>query len=585
MRKFNFKTLSVLALSALMLSGCASIKKMKKNADLIKWDVTPEVLETHAGQVKVAVDGQIPEKYFVKKATVEITPVMKFEGGEKAYPAIKLQGEKVKSNNAVISFTEGGGFKLQGSLPYEEAMKMSQLEARIVASKGASSLDFEPIKIADGVIATSELVMKNGMAIIGVQREPNTTGKYNPEIDAFQRVVPDAFAADIHYLINSAILQKEEIKSEDVAAFNAYAKDAVANDRKELKNLEISAYASPDGSLDLNTKLAQDREATTKKFVTDSVKLAQVSDRLRTRYTAEDWDGFKDALSKSNVQDKELILRVLSMYSDPEVREKEIRNLSEAFTAVANDILPQLRRAKLSAEINLIGKTDEELLAAAENDPKSLNQAELLHAATLTTDLAKKLQFYNSFIKQFENDWRGYNNLGMTYVMMYDYEKAAPNFEKADKLSSSNPIIQNNLGIIALKNGETEKARQLFTAAAATGDKAVDYNMGIVSILRAEYDKAVKYFGETPGPNSGLARILNGDNNGAVKALEACTNEECAMVDYLMAVVGARTAKENMVVENLNSAIKKDPKLKAAAKTDMEFAKYFESAAFKAVVQ
>ncbi|MBN2806078.1 MAG: hypothetical protein JXR22_05425 [Prolixibacteraceae bacterium] len=583
MKKLNLRSLAILTLATLLLSGCASIKKMKKNADLIKWNVTPEVLETHAGQVKVAVEGQIPEKYFVKKATLTATPVLIYEGGEAAYPIVKMQGESVTANNAVISYTTGGNFKIEGAVPYDAAMKMSKLEVRIVAQKGAAALDFDPIKLADGVIATSELVSKVGMPVIGIVREKNTTGKYDPAIDAFQRVIPDELMADIHYLINSSFVRKDEVTAEDIEAFKAYAKAAAADDRKELKGIEVSAYASPDGATDWNDKLSQKREGSAAEFLKKEMKEDEILANLKTKYTAEDWDGFQKLMEKSSIQDKELILRVLTMYSDPEIREREIKNLSEAFTAVAEEILPQLRRAKFLASVDLIGKTDEELLAAAQNDPASLNQAELLYAATLTDDNALKLAFYKSFTKQFDDDWRGFNNLGMVQVWEGDFDAAGDNFAKADKLNQNNPIIQNNLGVIALKNGETDKARELFSAASGVG-KEVDYNMGIVSIIRGEYDKAVQYFGDSNKPNAALAKILAGDNNGALKSLEACT-AECAMIDYLKAVVGARTAKENLVVESLNAACEKDPKMKAAAKTDLEFAKYFETPAFKAVVE
>ncbi|MGF7138220.1 tetratricopeptide repeat protein [Roseimarinus sediminis] len=555
---------------------------MKKDADQIKWDVTPEVLESHAGQVKVSVEGQIPEKYFVKKATLTVTPVVEYDGGEIAYPEIKLQGESVTANNAVITFDEGGNFKVEGAVPYEDAMRMSELKVRMVAQKGATALDFDPVKIADGVIATSELVQKVGMPVVGTQKEENKSGKYDPAIDAFQRVVPDEMMADIHYLINSSYVRGEELKAEDVNAFKAYTKDANEAERKDLKGLEVSAYASPDGKLDWNEDLSKRRESSAAEYLQKELKKAGIDMDLKTRYTAEDWEGFRELMEKSSIQDKELILRVLSMYSDPEVREKEIRNLSEAFTDVADEILPELRRSKFLASVDLIGKTDEELLAAASNDPASLNQAELLYAATLTDDLSKKKAFYNAFTRQFENDWRGYNNVGMVQVLEGDFTAAAGSFAKADQLDQNNPVVQNNLGVIALKNGDINKAKELFSAATGVGPQ-VDYNMGIVSITRAEYDKAVKYFGECVRPNSALASILAGDNNGALKKLEANESDD-AMVDYLKAVVAARTAKENLMTESLGAAISKDPSLKAKAKTDLEFAKYFENPGFKAIV-
>jgi len=588
MKKFNLKVLVSLAIVAILFSSCASIKKMKKEADLIKWNVTPEVLETHAGQIQVAVEGQIPEKYFAKKANLLITPVIRYTNSEnvlvdKAYPEIKLQGEKVTANNQVVVYKEGGNFSVKGAIPYEAAMKMSELQVKIVASQGVKSLDFDPIKLADGVIATSELVNKVGEPIIGIQREKNTTGKYNPEIDPFQRVVPDELMADIHYLINSAKVRDEEIGAKDFDAFKAYATDAVKNERKELKDLQISAYASPDGKEDYNAKLAKDRETSATDYLNNQMKAENLTANIKAKNTAEDWEGFQKLVSESNIQDKELILRVLSMYTDPEVREKEIRNLSEAFTALADKVLPELRRAKFYANINLIGRTDEELLADAENNPEKLNQAELIKAALLTDDNAKKLQFFKSFTKQFPKDWRGFNNLGMAQVKAGELEAAAANFEKADQLNPGNPIIQNNLGVAALYNGKTDKAKEYFSAASGLG-KEVDNNMGIVSILRAEYDKAVKYFGDSNSANAGLAKILAKDYNGALKALEANTSD-CPMVPYLKAVVAAKTAKEDLLMSSLEKACAKDAKFKTCAKTDLEFSKYFENPKFKAIVE
>jgi tetratricopeptide (TPR) repeat protein len=582
MKKFNLKVLVTLAVVTLLLSGCASIKKMKKNAELIKWDVTPAVLETHAGQVKVAVEGQIPQKYFAKKASLVVTPVIKYEGGEVAYPEIKLQGEKVTANNLKIVYKPGGNFSIKGAVPYNAAMKISELQIRCLATQKLKELAFDPIKIADGVIATSELVSKVGEPVIGIQREKNTTGKYNPAIDPFQRVVPDELMADLLYLINKSDIRKEEVASQDITEFKNYATDALKNDRKKLKSLEISAYASPDGKEDFNAKLSEKREGSATEFFNKELKSQQLTAEIKTKYTAEDWEGFQKLMEASTIQDKELILRVLSMYSDPEVREKEIRNLSEAFTTVADQILPKLRRAKFLASIDLIGKTDAELLSFAENSPEKLNQAELLQAAILTDDNAKKVQFYKAFTRQFEDDWRGYNNLGMAQVWTGDMESASKNFEKADKLNQGNPIIQNNLGVSALYSGNTNKAIEYFAAAKGVG-KQVDYNMGIVGILRAEYDKAVKSFGDCTKPNAGLAKILAGDNNGALKTLEA-DESGSAMTEYLKAVVGARTGKENLLLESLSKSCEKDAKFKAAAKTDLEFAKYFDNPKFKAIV-
>ena len=584
MKNFSFKPLALLAVAVIFLASCSSLQKMKKNADQISFKVTPEILESHAGKVDVAIDGRFPASYFNKKATLVATPVLKYEGGEKAFEPVTLQGEKVDANNKVISYTNGGSFAYKDEVDFEDAMRLSDLQIRITASQGKKSLDFEPIKVADGVLATSTLVINYPQTIIGIQREKNTTGVYDPNIDAFQRIVPDQYEADIHYLINSSYVRGSELKAEDVEKLYAYTKDAYEAERKKLKDVEISAYASPDGELDWNTKLSEQREKSSNTVVARELKKDKVEAELKTKFTPEDWAGFKDLMEKSNIQDKELILRVLSMYSDPEVREREIRNLSSAFTMVAENILPKLRRSKITASVDLIGKTDEEIAALADSDPASLNPAELLYAATLSTDKNKKLAIYNSFMKVYPKDWRGYNNAGMVLAQQGKFDDAKPLFEKAEGLASSEPIIKNNLGAVALRDGDIEKAESLFGAASGAGD-AVNYNLGIVALKKGEYDKAVKLFGDTDSPNLGLAMILAGDNNGALKALENCTWEGCYMKEYFKAIVGARTAKENLMYESLQKAVEMKPELKEKIATDMEFAKYFNDPKFQAIVK
>ncbi len=582
MKKLNFTPFVSLLFVALIMTGCAGLKKMQQNADQIQFSVTPEVLEAHGGEVAVGMNATFPEKYFNKKATVVATPVVKYEnGGEKAYESFTIQGEKVEANNRVINYLGGGSYSYNDVIPYEEGMRMSDLEIRIEASKGKQSLTFDPIKVADGVIATSELVGNYPQAKTGVQREENTTGKYDPNIDVFQRVVPDELMADIHYLINSSYLRGSELKGEDVEAFKAYVKDAAAAERKDLKGIEISAYASPDGELDWNTKVASGREVATGKFLGKQLKKEEIELEYTAKSTPEDWDGFKELMEKSDIQDKELILRVLSMYSDPEVREQEIKNLSEAFTVVADEILPKLRRAKIKADVDLIGKTDEEILALADSDPSQLNPAELLYAATLTDDNNKKLAFYNSFTNIYSNDWRGYNNMAVVYVEEGKVEEAGAAINKADQLSPNNPIVANNLGAVALMEGDLAKAEAAFGD--ATGIEEAQYNLGIIALKKGEYAKAVSYFGDEVSFNTALAKLLNGDNNGALKVLENI-EKPCVMTHYLKAVVGARTAKTNLVFDSLKEAIAIDAKMKELAKTDMEFAKYFNDPAFQEIV-
>ncbi len=583
------KSLKLIALffvsGSVILSGCASLKKMKKNADLINYAVTPEVLETHGGNVEVAIQGRIPEKYFVKKAVITATPVVKYATGETAYAPYILQGEKVKENNKVISYTDGGSFSYKGTVPYNEAMRRSDLEIRIRATKGKATLDFASRKIADGVLATSTLVDNSPLTILGVQKKKNTTGVYDPTIDKFQRIVPDQYMADLLYLINSAEVRGQEMTKEEIARLNQYILDAYTGDRKELKGVEISAYASPDGKYDYNSALAEKREGSSSKIVEKDLKKNKVQTDVKTKNTPEDWEGFKALMEKSSIQDKELILRVLSMYSDPEVREREIKNLSSAFTSVADEILPKLRRAKITASVDLIGKTDAEIIALADSDPSKLNQAELLYAATMTNDADKQKAIYTSFTKFYADDWRGFNNLGLVQFNLGDVKGADASFQKADQLDPKNPIIQNNLGAVALKNNEWTKAEELFGAASGAG-KQVNENLGILKIKQGQYETAAKYFNEESEnvANRALAQLLSGDNNGALRTLTAAPVES-GRIAYLKAIIAARTAKPSLLYESLGSAISKDPAYRTLARNDQEFAKYVDEQNFKLLLQ
>ncbi len=583
MSNLSFKSVLFL-LMVVVLSSCSGLKKMKKNADQIQYKVTPEVLESHAGKVNFDIDARFPAKYFSKKVTVVATPVLKYASGNTNFAPVTVQGEGVKANNKVINYSGGGSVSYKDGVAYNKAMSVSELYMNMTASKGKKSVDFTPVKIATGVIATSELIANYPKTILGVRRDVNTTGKYDPFIDPFQRIVPDEMTAAILYEINKAEVRKDEVEKKDVVGFQDYTKKANADEKIDLKRVEVSAYASPDGAIDLNTELASERKESSTDFLAKKLKEAGVDIELKTKYTPEDWDGFRELMEKSNIQDKELILRVLSMYNDPEVREREIKNLSQAFTDVANEILPQLRRAKMTTSVDLIGKTDEELKALAKSNPASLNPAELLYAATLFEDLNDQLGIYNSFIKVYPTDWRGPNNAGYVLTKQMKYEDAKPLFEKAETLKNSEIVVKNNLGAVALKEGNVKGAETLFGAAAGAGNE-VNYNLGIVSLKNAEYDKAVKYFVKDEDVNTALAKMMTGNNNGALQDLEAFSRPNCFMKEYLKAVIGARTAKENLLFESLEKACTINPEMKAKAKGDMEFARYFENPKFKEIVK
>lgn len=585
MKKTSLIVPVLFAMSAFVITGCSSLKKMQKNAGKVTYSVVPEVLETHGGKVDATIQSQYPAKYFAKKVTLNVTPVLKYAGGETALPAYQLQGEKVKANNKVIPNQAGGSNSVKESVAYAKEMLRSDLELRIKGSQGAKSLDFPTVTIAKGVIATSTLVDNSPQAILGWQKSANTTGVYDPTIDKYQRIVPDAYMADLVYLINSSEVRTKELTKAEIAHLNKYIVEAYNASNKELKGVEVSAYASPDGTLDLNSKLAGKREGSASGVVEKDLKKSKVKTDITSKNTPEDWEGFKKLMEKSNIQDKDLILRVLAMYSDPEVREREIKNLSSAFTKVADEILPQLRRAKITANVSLIGRTDAEIAKLAETDPSKLNQAELLYAATLTNDAAKQQAIFNSFTKIYSNDWRGFNNLGYVQMNEGNFDEAAANFQKADQLDSKNPIIQNNLGCVALKKDEWSKAEILFGAATGAG-KEVRENLGILKIKQGDYDTAVKYLGaeSTSYANRGLAQLLNGDNAGALKTLNAAPIES-GRIAYLKAIVAARTGKASQMYESLVNALKKDPAYKVIAQNDLEFAKFANEQNFKLLFQ
>ena len=573
--KRTLRTVAVFTLAGFVISSCASLNKMKKMEKDIAYKVTPEVLEAKGGQVDLKIDATIPAKYFNKKVTLVATPVLKFQnGGEKAYEPKTFQGEKVQGNNEVVPYAESKTVSYNGSVPFEEGMRVSGLYVKFVGSKGAKSVDYESRKIADGVLATATMVNNAPAIAIGA--------------DQFERITKEEQEAAIYYLINSAQIRTKEIKSEEIKAMEKFIKDAKAAEDMELKNIQIQSYASPDGPMSLNEKLADNREGAADKFVKNSMKKNKIDeyknlDFFKKYVVAEDWEGFKKAMEASNIRDKELILRVLAMHSDPEVREREIKNISSAFSTIADQILPKLRRSKFIVNAERIGKSDEQIRDLAKSDPSALNVEELLYAATLFDNNGDKLAIYETAMKQFPNDWRGFNDAGMILFEMGKVDQAKADFQKADQMSANNKVVKNNLGAVALKNGNVKEAEVLFGAATGAGDE-VNYNKGIVAIMNGDYKAAVDYFGKCNCENAALANLLAGNNNEAAKKLND-NKSESALSSYLKAVVAARNNDTNAVLSNLKAACAKDAAMKQLAATDLEFAKLFENADFKAIVK
>ena len=558
--------LPLLMACVLVLSSCGS-KMGELSSDY--FTVTPQVLEAQAGQVEATINGKFPEKYFNKKAVVEVTPVLKWDGGEATGQSATFQGEKVEGNDQTISYKLGGSYTMRTSFDYVPEMAKSELYLRFKATAGKKTIEIPEVKIADGVISTSELVTQT------LESATPATGD-----DAFQRVIKEKHDANIMFLIQQANVRASELKKAKEFGEEVKGVNDAAN--KKISNIEISAYASPDGSLDLNTGLAERRQDNTAKVISRDLKKAKVDATIDTKYTAEDWEGFQELVSKSNIQDKELILRVLSMYKDPEQREQEIKNISSVYETLADEILPQLRRSRLTLNYEIIGKSDEEIAKLADSDYKQLNIEELLYAATLTNDPAKKEAIYTKATQLAPNDFRAYNNLGKLAYQAGDLDKAESYLKKAASLKSDAPETNMNLGLIALTKGDKAAAESYLGKAA--GAKGLNEALGNLYIAQGQYAKAVSAFGDTKSNSAALAQILAKDYNKANSTLAAVENPD-AYTDYLKAVIGARTNNNTMVISSLKAAIAKDATLAKKAATDLEFAKYFTDTDFMNVIK
>lgn len=569
MKKFRNSALIILA--AAVLSSCGGLNKMVSDADLVAYKVTPEVLEMHGGEVDVAVEVTYPAKYFNKKAILTMTPVVVYEGGETELNKIVVQGEDVTENNKVINYTTGGKEKVSDSFEYSTDMMLSELFVRITAEAKGKSVQFEDIKLADGIIATPDLVALN----------PNVL----TFSDKFERIVPDEYVTDIKYVINRADVRRSETKKDEVVGMAEFLKNADENERIELKKLEISAYASPDGELDFNDKLSQKRQKSADKYLQSTLKGAKldVADELFSLLaTPEDWEGFKKLMEASDIQDKEMILRVLSMHSDPEVREQEIRNITAAFEEIKEKILPDLRRSKFTVAVEKIGWSDDELKAHWTEGTAELNLEELLYTATLFEDMDQKAAIYKKAIEVSPKCMRAHNNMGWVLFNQGNYEGAEEYFSTAKDMADSD-IVNNNLGAVALMNNDVEKASELFTSSLGAGPD-VNYNLGIINIINGEYSKALNYFGSADSYNKALALYLNENDEMGFRTVVNLTDES-AQQYYLVAVIAAFQKKDDVALENLKVAVSKDASLKERAKKDIEFAALFNNAEFKSIVE
>lgn len=576
MRKISVQTMSLTLVAAVGLSACSGLGKLAKNADKIEYKVTPDPIEMHGDKVTVTISGKYPAKTFPKKATVTTIPVIKYNGGEKALNPVVVIGEKVEGSGTKINYKTGGSFSYTSDkVDFTPEMKNATLELRAAGAVKKKTKDLPAKKVADGTMATSLLVKNDQKALIGN--------------DNFVKVIPRSQEASIFFIVNQSQVRSSEMSGDAVKALKEFAANGKAKSF-DFKGMEVSAYASPDGELSLNTNLAENRakesaSAMMKMFKDKNLKLdTATKEAFYTKVTtAEDWDGFKKAMEASSVPDKELILRVLTMYPDGETREKEIKNLAATYTEVAEKILPQLRRSVLTLKADEKSRTDEQISTLAASAPDSLSVEEILYAATLTTDVNAKLDIYKKAEAKYGSDWRTANNVGYAYLMQNKLNDADAAFKRADANSANNPIIKNNMGIVAHWKGDRKAARELYNAGLSAGSEP-SYNLGILEIQEGNYATAVSNFASNNTFNAALAKLMSGASDDALATLDKSTDKESALAYYLRAVAGARQNKADLVANNLKTAIQKDASFKQMALDDAEFIKFRSDAGFKDAV-
>ena len=532
--------------------------------------VTPGTLVVVGNKVDANITGTFPVKKFSKNAVMTITPVLVYEGGEAVGKSVTYVGEKAKENGTVVSYSEGAKFSMKASFDYVPEMAKSKLVLRYKATVSGKEVEIPEMKIADGVVGTAKLAL-------AMDVKPQITP------DKFQRIIQEVQEADIRFLVQQSTLRSSELNSQDMKDLQTAIKDADKDANKAINKIEVLGYASPEGGQKLNEKLANDRQSKSQSYLEQQLKKAKVSANISSDVTPEDWDGFQKALEASNIQDKDLVLRVLSMYTDPEERETQIKNLSTVFKAIAEEILPELRRSRLVLTTDLIGKSDEEIKSLVKSDPAALNVEELLYSATLFNCNNEKFDIYKKVVELYPNDYRGYNNLGITYFAQGKVDDARQCYAKALQMEPNNPDVNYNSAIAAMAIGDLSKAEEYLGKAAGTeGDLSAA--MGTFYTMKGDYSAAKNAYGTTVSNNAAVQKVLNEDYAGARQTL-AKVETPNAITAYVAAVVGARTNDREAVYSNLALAVQRDPQLKARAKNDLEFAKFVEDEKFQEIIK
>ena len=564
MKQYLFRTLVVAGASSLLLASCASKFKISSTGV----NVDPNPLTVQGDAVKTRINFAFPKKSFPKKGTLRITPVLRYAGGEKWGKAYDYQGDDVYGNEQVVFYKSGANAVLDFAVPYTPQMQKSELYLTFNGKVGKKAQKISSMKVADGVNATETLATVEGIL---------------PAIapHGFQRVVKEMYDADILFQIQQANVRGSEIKKEDVEEWRYTVQNAKETPNQNV-SVEVQSYASPDGGKKLNEKLSENRERNTTATLKKEFKKQDMAGvAIDAHYTAQDWEGFRTLVEKSDLPDKDLVLRVLSMYPDPESREREIKNISVVFKQLADNILPKLRRSRLIANVEIIGKSDAEIQEFIAKAPGHLSAEELLYAAELTNSTTEKMRIYQIANQIFKKDYRAYNNIGALYFAQGKIKDAEAWFNKAATLQD-NEVTKLNRGLIALYHGDKEKAQDMISAAINTPE--LGQALAYLYLKQGEYMKAETAFGETVSNNAAVAQLLNGNYAKALKTLQKITTPS-ATTELIRAIIAARTNDNNGVITALKSAIALDGSVAYQIADNLEFAKYKNLAAFKALVK
>lgn len=553
------RKLTLAAAGLAILVGATGCSKKLSQFKSDYFLVNPEPLEVQGQNVPAVVSGNIPPKFMLKNAEVKVTPVLVYASGETASAPYVIQGENVRANGTVVNYQNGGTVSIPFSVKYSPEMAKSDLYLDFAVDQNGKKYVLPRVKVGQGVVATSTLASAASVT-------PATAP------DNFQKVINEKYSADIHFLINQANIRSSETSGAAYKDLGRRLQEAAADPKREIADITVSSYASPEGTYDFNKALAERREKNTTALVQSQLKKDKITEfgELTSNFTPEDWDGFRQLVEKSDIQDKELILYVLNSQSDPELREKEIRNLAGVFDELADQILPQLRYSRVMASINVIGKSNEELVSLFNSNPSALTADEMLYIATLTSDNNKKMEVYDQACQTFPSDYRGFNNLGLTQYVAGDYEGAMANFEHALRLKPGNHEAEMNKGLVEMLSGRYADAYQAFGAASDVPE--VGDALGVYYLSQGQVPAAVNAFGAAKNNNAALAQILAKDYSAARSTLSSIAAPD-ATTYYLMAVLGARTNNENMALSNLRQAVRLDAKLADRAKNDLEFSR------------